>query len=43
MRSYGLKPSDLDDVEQGKQIIEGFKRADKQQWEEAQAAQGGKK
>ncbi|KAF8876823.1 hypothetical protein BD779DRAFT_1559227 [Infundibulicybe gibba] len=36
MHSYGLKPWNDDDVEEGKQIVEGFKRQDKFEWEEAQ-------
>ena len=43
MHSYGLKPSDLDDVEEGKRIVEGFKAIDKQDWEERQAAKANKK
>ena len=37
MRSYGLKPWDLGDVEEGKRIVEGFKANDKQEWEDKQA------
>ncbi|KAH9899328.1 hypothetical protein C8Q73DRAFT_638018 [Cubamyces lactineus] len=36
MRSYGLKPWDDDDVQEGKAIIEAFKEGDRQDWEEAQ-------
>jgi hypothetical protein len=38
MHSYGLKPSDDDDVEEGKRIIEAFKEQDRQD-----DAQAGKK
>ncbi|KAI0320152.1 hypothetical protein OF83DRAFT_656388 [Amylostereum chailletii] len=38
MRSYGLKPEDLDDVEEGKKILEAFKEQDRDEWEEAQKA-----
>jgi len=43
MHSYGLKPSDLGDVEEGKRIVEGFKANDKQDWEEKQAEKAKKK
>ena len=36
MHSYGLKPWDDDDVQEGKAIIEAFKEADRQEWEDAQ-------
>ncbi|KAI0327214.1 hypothetical protein GY45DRAFT_1327915 [Cubamyces sp. BRFM 1775] len=36
MHSYGLKPWDYDDVQEGKAIIEGFRKRDRQDWEEAQ-------
>jgi hypothetical protein len=36
MHSYGLKPWDLDDVEEGKRIVQAFKDADREQWEEEQ-------
>ncbi|KAF8876851.1 hypothetical protein BD779DRAFT_1559386 [Infundibulicybe gibba] len=36
MHSYGLKPWNESDVEQGKQIVEDFKRQEKSEWEEAQ-------
>lgn len=39
MHSYGLKPSNLDDVEEGKQIVEQMKENDKMDWEEKQAAE----
>jgi hypothetical protein len=37
MHSYGLKPWNDDDVQEGKQIIEKFKELDRMQWEEEQA------
>lgn len=43
MQSYGLKPWDLNDVEEGKRIVEGFKEHDKLEWEEKQAAKANKK
>jgi hypothetical protein len=43
MHSYGLKPSDPDDVEEGKRIVEGLKAIDKQDWEEKQAEKANKK
>lgn len=38
MQSYGLKPWNLDDVEEGKQIVEKMKEIDRLEWEEQQAA-----
>ena len=46
MHSYGLKPSNLDDVEEGKQIVEKMKEHDRLGWVEQQAtnaSQAGKK
>lgn len=43
MHSYGLKPWNPDDVEEGKRIVEAFKEGDKQDWEEQQAAKANKK
>ena len=43
MHSYGLKPWDLGDVEEGKRIVEGFKANDKLDWEEKQAEKAKKK
>jgi hypothetical protein len=43
MRSYGLKTWDLDDVEEGKRIVEAFKANDKEEWEEKQAEKAKKK
>jgi hypothetical protein len=43
MHSYGLKPWDLDDVEEGKMIVEAFKAYDKHEWEEKQAEKAKKK
>jgi hypothetical protein len=43
MHSYGLKPWDLDDVEEGKRIVEGLKAIDRQDWEDEQAAKANKK
>ena len=43
MHSYGLKPWDLGDVEEGKSIVEGFKEIHRQDWEEEQAAKADKK
>jgi len=42
MHSYGLKPWDDNDVEEGKRIIETFKEQDRLQWEEEQAQAGNK-
>lgn len=36
MHSYGLKPSDHDDIQEGKAIIEGFREQDRYEWEQAQ-------
>jgi len=33
MRSYGLKEYDLDDVEEGKAILQAMKDADRADWE----------
>jgi len=38
MQSYGLKPWDLDDVEEGRRIVEAMKEMDKRDWEEEKAA-----
>jgi hypothetical protein len=38
MHSYGLKPWNTDDVEEGKQIVEAMKEHDRRDWE----ARGGK-
>jgi hypothetical protein len=43
MHSYGLKPWDLGDVEEGKRILQGLKANDKQDWEEKQAEKANKK
>jgi hypothetical protein len=37
MHSHGLKTWNLDDVEEGKQIVEQMKENDKMDWEEEQA------
>jgi hypothetical protein len=34
--SYGLKPHNLDDEEEGKRILEAFREQDRREWEEAQ-------
>lgn len=36
MHSHGLKHYDLDDVEEGKRIVQGFKDQDRYEWEEEQ-------
>lgn len=43
MNSHGLKTWDHDDVLEGKRIIEAFKQADREEWEEAKAAGSAKK
>ncbi|KAK0470331.1 uncharacterized protein EV420DRAFT_1634759 [Desarmillaria tabescens] len=42
MHSYGLKPWDMDDVEEGKAILEMFKEQDRLEHEEAQKNSGKK-
>ncbi|KAK0214138.1 hypothetical protein IW262DRAFT_300413 [Armillaria fumosa] len=42
MHSYGLKPWDMDDVEEGKAIIQMFKEQDRLEHEEAQKNKGKK-
>ena len=39
MHSYGLKPWDHDDIQEGKRIIEAFREQDRAEWEEAQRGQ----
>jgi len=36
MRSYGLKPWDHDDIQEGKRIIQGMRDGDRWEWEEEQ-------
>jgi hypothetical protein len=43
MHSYGLKPWDVDDVQEGERIVEAMKEIDKQDWEDEQAAKANKK
>lgn len=43
MHSFGLKPTDSDDVEEGRSILEGFKKVDRMEWEEEQSKKSGKK
>lgn len=38
MRSNGRKPHDLDDVEEGKIIVQALKENHRWEWEEQQAA-----
>ncbi|EAU89475.2 hypothetical protein CC1G_07701 [Coprinopsis cinerea okayama7 len=40
MHSHGLKPWDLDDVEEGKRIVEGIKEGHRLDWEEEQKNKG---
>ncbi|KAJ3555216.1 hypothetical protein NM688_g2701 [Phlebia brevispora] len=42
MHSYRLKPWNDDDVLEAKRIIEGFREADRLEWEEEQRKAGGK-
>jgi len=42
MHSYGLKPWDHDDIQEGKRIIQGMRDGDKRYWEEEQRAKAGK-
>lgn len=36
MHSYGLKPYDHNDIQEGKAIIEGFREQDRYEWEQKQ-------
>ena len=42
MHSYGLKIHNMDDVEEGKAIIQGFREQDRYEWEQSQKDQGSK-
>lgn len=39
MHSYGLKPWDHDDIQEGKAIIQGFRDQDRYEWAQAQKEQ----
>ena len=43
MNSYGLKPWDEDDVDQGMAIVEAMREGDKYDWEEEQKEKASKK
>lgn len=42
MHSYGLKPWDDDDVQEGHAIVDAMKRHDRHDWEEEQAGRSSK-
>ena len=43
MHSYGLKPWNDDDIQEGKAIIEGFRQQDRYEWEQEQKANSAQK